>query len=223
MTAVAEMKKQLSLASRRGGKNESTEEKTKKSVRFDEDRNETHPVPHLRDIPKKTARKLWMDEAEYKDMVKSYQRTLRMMQNGELPHDDPSARGLECRVREAAQARTARRQKAYHHVLDEQDKQWDRQPDSLVCKYDFESTKRVYAKYTSKSAKEALARAKQDEKDAMAIYGCEILSLHKKLQKKTVSIFGSSSKSSSSVAVEKKSVLRDQVNLARSGSSCRAA
>lgn len=134
-----------------------------KSLRFELDRNEIFEITHLDDIPDDEIAETWFDSNEYAEIKASYQLTIFMMESGEKLSGDHTPRGLEYRTQEGAWARYENKRDAYNAVLDEQDRQWQRDQD------DHDEIARIYLEHSSKCAKAAAQRARQDERDALEI------------------------------------------------------
>lgn len=135
-----------------------------KSVRFNDDQNQVFPIQHLDDIPEDEVQATWYDSNEYSEIKQSYQLTIFLMESGEtLKNDEHSSRGLEYRTQEGAWARYENKRDAYNAVLDEQDRQWQRDQD------DHDEIARIYIAHSSKCAEAALKRGLDDEKVARDI------------------------------------------------------
>jgi len=134
-----------------------------KQLKFVEERNEVFEITHLDDIPEAEVALTWYDSTEYAEIKASYQLTIFMMESGEKLSGDHTSRGLEYRTQEGAWARYENKRDAYNAVLDEQDRQWQRDVD------DHDEISRIYLEHSTKCAIAAAERAKQDEKDARDI------------------------------------------------------
>lgn len=136
----------------------------RKSLRFAEENNEVYEITHLDDIPEEEVAQIWYDAQEYAEIKSAYQLTIFMMEAGEtLDSEEHTSRGLEYRTQEGAWARYENKRDAYNAVLDEQDRQWQRDED------DYDEIARIYLEHSAKCAEAAAQRGKEDEKAAMKV------------------------------------------------------
>jgi hypothetical protein len=135
-----------------------------KALRFEDRMNRVHPIPHLDEMPESEIKATWYTAEEYGEIKAAYQLTIFMMEAGEeLKSDEHTSRGLEYRTQEGAWARYENKRDAYNAVLDEQDRQWQRDVD------DHEEISRIYLQHSSKCAEAAASRAAVDEIEAREI------------------------------------------------------
>jgi len=147
------------------------QQQEKKSVRFDEEKNEVREVTHINDFDPDVVEAVWMTEEEFKDIKKNYMYTLYVLSKqgaGALASGEHTFRGLEYRTRSGYYARLEKRRDSCSAVLEEQARQWDEQCEMDEVMYDFDKLSKIYKRYTSKCAADALVRAKKDEDEAMA-------------------------------------------------------
>lgn len=180
-----------------------------KSVRFVEERNKIFPITHLDDMEESEVASIWYDSNEYAEIKSSYQLTIFMMEAGEkLNGDEHTSRGLEYRTQEGAWARYENKRDAYNAVLDEQDRQWERDQD------DHEAISRIYLEHSAKCAEAAAARALQDQKEAREILGSII---PKKKTKKSSSSSSKTKRRGAAEGVDKaQELLRERSSIRRS-------
>jgi hypothetical protein len=135
-----------------------------KALRFDDSMNRVHPIQHLNEIPESQIKETWYTAEEYGEIKAAYQLTIFMMEAGEeLKSDEHTSRGLEYRTQEGAWARYENKRDAYNAVLDEQDRQWQRDAD------DHDEIARIYLQHSAKCAEAAARRAAGDEVEAREI------------------------------------------------------
>jgi len=176
-----------------------------KSLRFDEGYNEVFEITHLDDIPDEEVALTWYDSNEYAEIKASYQLTIFMMESGEKLSGDHTPRGLEYRTQEGAWARYENKRDAYNAVLDEQDRQWQRDED------DHDEIARIYLLHSTKCAEAAVVRATDDEKEAMEILR-SIMPPKKSSKKKKTKSRSMDGKATSTTAQE---VLRERSSTRR--------
>jgi hypothetical protein len=150
-----------------------------KALRFEENMNRIHPIPHLDEMPQSEVRATWYTAEEYGEIKAAYQLTIFMMEAGEeLKVDEHTSRGLEYRTQEGAWARYENKRDAYNAVLDEQDRQWQRDVD------DHDEIARIYLQHSAKCAEAAASRAAVDEIEAREILKSIIPPKRRSIKKK---------------------------------------
>lgn len=148
-----------------------------KALRFDETMNQIQPILHLDEMPEEEVNATWYSAEEYGEIKAAYQLTIFMMEAGEeLNSEEHTSRGLEYRTQEGAWARYENKRDAYNAVLDEQDRQWQRDED------DHDEIGRIYLQHSAKCAEAAASRAAVDEIEAREIY--KSLNLIRRIKKK---------------------------------------
>jgi len=133
----------------------------RKCVKFADDKNLIYNVEHIKDFTKSLVAAIWYDADDYADIKKEYHSTVFDIESGiPLDSDTDTSRGLENRTKQGAWARYENKRDAYNAVLDEQDRQWKRNLDSL------EAIASAYRKISAICAKAASDRGLQDARDA---------------------------------------------------------
>ena len=125
---------------------------------------------------------IWYDAEEYAEIKAAYQLTIFFMEAEDASKlnenpEEHTSRGLEYRTQEGAWARHENKRDAYNAVLDEQDRQWQKDVD------DFDEISRIYQTHSKKCAEAAHLRALQDEKEAKE-YCKSVMNLIPKPKKK---------------------------------------
>ena len=155
----------------------------KKSVRFSEDLNVVVEVTHLNDLQDEDVTALWYDEYEYAMIKANRNLSIYMIESGKasiLDEDNHTPRGLENRTREGSRRRNENKQNAYSAVFDEQHRQLcyqqkkknDNNYTVIRPRRGDVSIASLYSKLSAaKCAREAVARALLDQKEAMKILG----------------------------------------------------
>ena len=136
----------------------------KKQLRFNFNRNQVFPIPHLDNLTDEQVSQIWFQSEEYAEIKSGYQLIIFRMESGEFVEDDEhTARGLEYRTQQGGWSRYENKRDAYNAVLDEQDRQWKNERD------DHDEIGRLYLEHSAKCAKAAAARGAQDAKEAKEI------------------------------------------------------
>merc|ERR1712232_786927 len=103
----------------------------------------------------------WYSPEDYEEIKASFQYLVFMMDSGEetIDNNEETSRGLEFRTQEGAWERFEHERDAYNAVLDEQDRQWNRNCDDPI------KIAELYQEVCVPCQNDASERGKKDEID----------------------------------------------------------
>ena len=99
--------------------------KRKRTIRFQLESIEVHPIPHIDDLSEDEVNDVWYEREDYERMKQALVPVIRRIMKGErvAETNQETARGLEFRTREGAMKRQHNKLDSINAVLDEQDRQ----------------------------------------------------------------------------------------------------
>jgi len=134
--------------------------KAKRSVTFSHKKH-IKKIPHLNNLSDQIIDDCWWSPEDYEEFKASFQYLVFMMDSGEekVENDEETTRGLEFRTQEGAWERFEHKRDAYNAVLDEQDRQWNRNAD------DPQKISELYEEVCAQCQTAACGRGSGDEND----------------------------------------------------------
>ena len=136
-----------------------------KSLRFSA-HNDIHLIEHLDELSDDDVASMWYNVDEYEAMKVEYKKIVSLMENSNgVIQSNETSRGLEYRTRTGAWARYTNKKCSFRAVLQEQEKQWDKNI------RDVNAIANVYMKHSRKCRRAAFLMGRKDAMEANGIHG----------------------------------------------------